>query len=51
VSESPLAAMHRGDAAAILWIRMGVRACERGGRTWPVRLRPLLNGRVGRPPR
>jgi hypothetical protein len=33
VSEGPLAAMHRGDALAILGIRRGVRACERGGRT------------------
>jgi hypothetical protein len=33
VSESPLAAMHRGDALAILGTRRGVRACERGGRT------------------
>ena len=33
VSEGPLAAMHRGDAAAILGIRRGVRAWERGGKT------------------
>jgi hypothetical protein len=33
VSESPLAAMHRADALAILGTRRGVRACEGGGRT------------------